>query len=404
MSESMGQDQKSVRPASLVVALVLIALLLVFVVFRVQPPVAKGVEAPTNQFSAGRVLTLLEEILDDGSPHILGSEQNQVVRQHIVAVLERMGYEVEVQEEIACRAQTSDFSSCGEVHNIMTRLPGREKGPALMLTAHDDSVPTTAGAADDGMAVAGILEMARILKEQGAHRNTIIFLLTDGEELGMLGAQGFVSENPWAEDVAVVLNQEARGTTGQSFMFETSEDNRWLVDAYAFAVPRPASSSLHYEIYRIMPNNSDLTVFRTGGMAGMNFGFIGRVSHYHTYLDNFENLDLGSVQHQGKSLLAVAQELVEVDLANPPTGGSAWTDILGISVVHWPASWTIPLAILALILLLVVAARLIRRRLVTLGGILMGLLSAFLCLLAAIVAGLVLVLLVSLVSGEPYPY
>lgn len=404
MSDSMNQEQNSVRPVALIVALALMALLLIFVVFRVQPPAPKGVEAPADQFSAGRVLVLLKEILAEGSPHISGSEQHQAVGQGIVAVFERLGYEVEVQTEMVCRHNTGAASACTEIQNIITRLPGRENGPALMLTAHYDSMPATAGAADDGMAVAGILEMARILKEQGPFRNPIVFLITDAEELGSLGAEGFVSDHPWAEDVAVVLNQEARGTTGQSFMFETSEENGWLVEAYAAAVPRPASSSLHYEIYRIMPNNSDLTIFRTDGMAGMNFGFIGRLSHYHTPLDNFENLDLGSVQHQGESLLAVAQELAEVDLANPPTGGAAWTDLLGITVVRWPTSWNIPLAILALILLLVVAGRLIRRQLVTIGGLLLGLLTAFLSLVAAIVAGLLLVWFVSLVTGDRYPY
>lgn len=404
MADSLHQDQKSVRPAALVVALAVLGLLLVAAVLRQQPPKPMGMDAPAGQFSAGRVQLLLKEMLAEESPHLSGSEQNKAVGQRIAAIFERLGYEVELQEKMVCRQNSGAFTACAEVQNIITRLPGKEIGPALMLTAHYDSMPVTAGVADDGMAVAGILEMARILKEQGAHRNPIVFLITDGEELGMLGAEGFASGHPWAQDVAVVLNQEARGTSGQSFMFETSEENAWLVDAYAAAVPHPASSSLHYEIYRIMPNNSDLTVFRAGGMAGMNFGFIGRVSHYHTPLDNFENLDLGSVQHQGESVLAVAQELAEVDLSNPPTGNAAWTDLLGLVVIRWPASWNIPLAILALLWLLVVAGSLIRRQALTVGGLLLGLLAAFLCLLAAILAGLLLVWIVGLVSGDRFPY
>jgi hypothetical protein len=401
---SMPQDQKTVQPAALVTALAFMALLLVVIALRLQPPAAKGTDAPADQFSAGRVHGLLKEILAEGEPHWTGSEANQVVRQRVVAILERLGYVVEVQTEMACLHPTGAWTTCAEVHNIIARLPGQESGPALMLAAHYDSVPAGPGAADDGMAVAGLLEMARILKEDGSHRNPIVFLLTDGEEAGLLGAEAFVSKHPLAQDVAVVLNQESRGNSGQSFMFETSEGNGWLVAAYAASVPRPASSSLHYEIYRVMPNNSDLTIFRQGGMAGLNFAFIGRVSNYHTPLDNYEILNLNSVQHQGESVLAVARELAGVDLNSPPTGNVAWTDLLGFAVVRWPASWNVPLAVLALFLLLAVAVKLIRERTITPGGVLLGLLSAFFCLLAAVLLGMGLIWIVSLVSGDSYPY
>lgn len=139
-------------------------------------------------------------------------------------------------------------------------------------------------------------------------------------------------------------------------------------------------------------------------MAGLNFAFLDGFSHYHTPLDNIENLDLGSVQHQGDSVLAVARELASIDLSSPPPGNSAWTDLLGFVVVRWPASWTIPLAVLALLLLLAVAARLIRHHALTVGGLLLGLLAAFLCLLAAILLGLGLVWIISLVAGGPYWY
>jgi len=110
------------------------------------------------------------------------------------------------------------------------------------------------------------------------------------------------------------------------------------------------------------------------------------------------------VQHQGDSVLAVAQELASVDLLSPPPGNAAWTDLLGFAVIHWPASWTIPLAVLALLLLLGVAVRLIHSQALTVVGLLLGLLAAFLCLLAAILLGLGLVWIISLVAGGPYWY
>ncbi len=107
-------------------------------------------------------------------------------------------------------------------------------------------------------------------------RNDVIFLLTDGEELGLLGAAAFVNEHPWAKDVGVALNFEARGTGGPVRMFETSEQNGWLIRRFAQAAPYPRTDSISYEIYRSLPNDTDLTVFKRHGYAGLNFAFIGR--------------------------------------------------------------------------------------------------------------------------------
>ena len=329
MSTSLNGDRRTVRPAALGVALVLMALLLAVVVIRQQPPAPKGLDAPPEQFSAGRAAAILQEMQADGVPHSVGSEASERVQARIVAALEAVGYEVDVQETVACRRESGAYAVCAPVQNIVARLDGQEAGPAVMLMAHHDSVRAGPGAADDSSSVAEIIEIARVLREQGPYRNPIVFLMNDAEELGLLGAQGFVDDHPWAQDVAVVVNMEARGTRGLSYMFETSTDNAWLIDAYASAVRRPASSSLHYEVYRILPNDTDLTVTREAGMAGLNFAFIDRASHYHTPLDRFENLDQRSVQHQGESVLALAQELAEVDLAAPPPGDAAWTDVLG---------------------------------------------------------------------------
>ena len=404
MSASLNEERRTVRPAALAMALVLMALLLVVVVIRQQPPDPKGLDAQPDQFSADRAAAILQEMQADGVPHSVGSEASQRVQARIVAALEEAGYEAEVYETVACRRKSGAYALCAPVQNIVARLDGREDGPALMLMAHHDSVRAGPGAADDSSSVAEIIEIARALREQGPYRNPIVFHLNDAEELGLLGIQGFVDEHPWAQDVAVVINMEARGTRGLSYMFETSTDNAWLIDAYASSVPRPASSSLHYEVYRILPNDTDLTVTREAGMAGFNFAFIDRGSHYHTPLDRFDNLDLRSVQHQGESVLALAQELAETDLSTPAPGDAAWTDVLGFFAVHWPASWTIPLALAGLILLLIVSAVVILRTELGVGGLLLGLLAAFLTLVLTILLGLGLTWVLSQVVGEPSPW
>ena len=93
-------------------------------------------------------------------------------------------------------------------------LPGIANSKAVMLVAHYDSVPNGTGASDDGAGVVALLETVRAVKSTAPLKNDVIFLFTDGEETGLLGANAFISEHPWAKDVGLVLNFEAREICG----------------------------------------------------------------------------------------------------------------------------------------------------------------------------------------------
>ena len=118
----------------------------------------------------------------------------------------------------------------------------------------------------------------------------MIVLFDDGEENGFHGSRLFVEEHPWAKEVGVVLNFDARGNSGPSFMFETSDDNGWLIQQFSQAVPHPLATSLSMDIYRIMPNNTDMTIFKQAGMGGLNFAFSAGVAYYHTPEDTRRTL------------------------------------------------------------------------------------------------------------------
>src|SRR5205085_9205138 len=96
---------------------------------------------------------------------------------------------------------------------------------ALMLAAHYGSGPTGPGASEDAAGVASLLETLRALKSGPPLKNDLVVIFSDAEELGLVGAHAFADENPWMKDVALVLNFEARGSSGPSMMFETSDGN-----------------------------------------------------------------------------------------------------------------------------------------------------------------------------------
>lgn len=281
-----------------------------------RPPAPRADDASPRAFSAVRAAVVLDALGRDVGPRPTGSRAAALVRSRIEERLRRLGLAPTVQEVYACGPE----ASCATVRNVVVRRDGSSDAPAVLLVAHYDSVAAGPGVSDDLAGVAALLELARIAVEERRPRRTLLFLFTDGEEDGLIGAAGFAAYHPWMDEVGVVLNLEARGVSGPSFLFETGPDDYWLVDLYAGRVPHPTFTSSSVEIYRRMPNDSDFSVFRGRGLAGLNFAFIGDVFAYHTPLDDREHLSLASLQQQGDQVLAVLQELEGLEARRGSTG------------------------------------------------------------------------------------
>lgn len=322
-----------------VVALALLTVLaLVVWLYRPTKPLAE--DAPPDAFSAGRAAQVLTRILGDESPHPVGSAANARVRDRILKELDELGLTPEVRPGQGC-VHARHRRVCVDVENIVVRIagsdPAKSSGPAVMLVAHYDSVPEGPGAADDGAGVAALLEIARILRATPPER-PLVLLFDDGEEAGLFGARAYV-ESQATDDVRWIVNLEARGTSGPSLMFETSDNNAGLIRKFARHVERPMTSSAYYAIYREMPNDTDLTVFKAAGYSGVNLAFIGGASRYHTPLDNLAHLDRGSLQHQGETALQFARGLASGAPADA-SDSAVFFDVLSLRTVWWPARWT----------------------------------------------------------------
>jgi hypothetical protein len=375
----------------------ILAVILVFSMLALHPPHGKPADAPANQFSAMRALDTLHRVLPDDTPHPLGSVANDAVRIRILAEFTKLGYQPVVHTAFEC----SDAGLCATVNNILARLEGTEPGDAVMLSAHYDSVPAGPGDSDDGVGVASVLEIARALKAMPPPQHSIIFLVDDGEEAGLLGARAFVDSDPWAKQVRADVNLDNRGTSGSTLMFETGAANDWAVRLYSRQPVRHLTSSLFYSIYRLLPNDTDFSVFKNAGYQGLNFAFVGGVALYHTPLDNSANVSVASLQDQGSKGLATILALANTDV--PPQGDSdaVYFDIFGHKIVHWPARWTLGLAISAVVLLIGQIAWLMYKRRLTLGKLLWGIIGWIAIFIATGVAGLVVRVIFRIAGASP---
>ena len=379
-------------------AILLSTLCLAFVVARSRPPAAVGADAPADRFSAARARATLERLLGDGSPHPAGSPAAEAFRQRLQAELRGLGLEPTVERAWAC----SPEGACADTVNLLARLPGGGDAPAVLLVAHTDSVAAGPGASDDLAGVSVLVETARALLASPPGARPVTLLFTDAEEAGLLGAQAFVdarADGRLAREVAVAINVEARGTAGLDHLFETGEENAGLVRLAASRLPRPSASSLFYEIYRRLPNDTDFSIFKRAGMTGLNFAFVGEPLRYHTPRDEPRLLDAGTLQHQGNHVLASARALAQAETLVPGPGRRVFFDLLGFSLVSWPEGWSLALAVAGLLLVLVTA---VRREALGLGGLLFGLLALLLPVVLAAGAGWGLHRLLVALGAFPY--
>jgi len=226
---------------------------------------------------------------------------------------------------------------------IITVRGTNQSGKALMIVSHYDGIGGPGqrfigypgaiypGTTDAGIHVAAILEVMRYAVINPVE-NDVIFLITDGEEDGLLGARRYMESlaNP-TEKIGLVANFESAGTSGTLVMFETGAHAAGTIRSFTKVAGTAYSNSLATRLYEIMPNSTDMTVFKKHGLAGLNFACAGHGQHYHTPDDNMENLNKALAQQTLNTVLSMYVYYGNYDF-NKITGDEA---LVYFTFYHW---------------------------------------------------------------------
>lgn len=326
---------------------------LAFTFFTMMPQWTSDDDTPLAEFSTKRAFEQVRNISQ--KPHFVGSENHDLVANYLVKELQNMGLETSIQEGFSF----SDWGTLTKCKNILAKIKGTNSDKALLLLSHYDSAPHSysKGASDAASGVATILESVRAFTyNKKQHKNDIIILFSDAEELGLNGAALFVTQHNWAKEVGLVLNFEARGSSGPSYMLmETNGGNAGLVKQFSAAnVKYPVSNSLMYSIYKMLPNDTDLTVLREqANIPGYNFAFIDGHYNYHTAQDDIQHLSKNTLAHQGKYLMPLLDYFSNADLNTTQTTEDDVYFSIPFSFISYPFSWVLPMAIIAFVLLII---------------------------------------------------
>ena len=280
----------------------------------------------------------------------VGTQANARARAYLVDQLRLYGYDVRVQE---MDAQRPELGRTAHVNNIIAVIAGR-RSEAIGLVSHYDSAPESPGGGDDALGVAVSLEAARVLAARHTRQWSVLVLITDGEEAGLMGAAGLATDREVMSRLRAYINVEAIGSRGTAMLFQAGPGNGWISRAWARRAPHPRGASFSGEIYKRLPNDTDFTIFARENIPGLNFAAIGDSYAYHTPRDTAERLSSATLRTTGENVVGTALALDEMDVTRRSRWDSVFFDLGSTTAVSYSivAGWilsalAVPLGIVA---------------------------------------------------------
>lgn len=395
----MTQTVKPTCHVGLMVGIALIIFIAVLNVANRDLGLPEPKAADSTEFSALRAVERLKQLNPEAVPHPGNTANNTKVGDAIIEQLTALGYQPEIQQVDVCKDFQRGVAQCMKVRNILVHLPGKPEAGNILLSAHYDSVAAGPGAADAGVAVGTLLDVAYLLTTRDNGDVGVVLLFNEGEEDGLFGAKAFIDKHPLAKDIKLAMNIEARGTSGYSVLFETGHKSGQLVEAYADVMSPIWANSVFAEAYRFMPNYTDFNEFHKLEIKGLNFANGETEPHYHTPLDNFENLSLHTLQHHGDNVWRFVDHLIERNSLEFTPENRVFTDVMGWLLVSWSASIT--LIIVGVIGVMWLAATVLAKRSsqITLKGVLGAALLTLLVVVLSAVMAQALQMIVQMLKG-----
>ncbi len=285
----------------------------------------------TSRFQVANARVHVNNLAGTIGSRPLGSDENRRAREYLVDQLSLYGFTVRLQETSAVRPE---IGLTARVVNIIAIRPGGNPD-AIGLMAHYDSSQHAPGAADDALGVAVCLEAGRILAARQRPNRTLMILLTDGEETGLMGAAALTRDEDVIRRLRAYVNVEAIGSGEPSMLFESGPGHQTLVNTWARNASRPRGSSYATEIYKRLPNDTDFTILKAIGIPGLNFAAVGESFTYHTARDTPERLSMTTLQRLGDNVLEIADTFDRSDLADDGNGDPVYFDVTGrFAIVH----------------------------------------------------------------------
>lgn len=267
-------------------------------------------------------------------PHAIGTKAHQEVGDYIIQQAKKNGLQVELQIDTISGTYRNCTQDIVQVRNILVAKAGQDSDDIVMLAGHYDTHPNTPGTSDDGTAIAVMLQQMEYYAQQST-KNSLLFMFTDAEEIGLYGAQVFMNNYPHKDKIKQIINVEARGNDGPALFFETNVGNQQTIrDVSRFKHVR--ANALMYEVYKRLPNNSDFSHYKKLDANGVNMANIDGFVHYHAPTDNLQYANKTTIQHHQYLIAEMMHYYANTPLKNKAESDSTYFNLLSFILVVYP--------------------------------------------------------------------
>ncbi|WVW84285.1 hypothetical protein I302_106316 [Kwoniella bestiolae CBS 10118] len=215
----------------------------------------------------------------------------------------------------------------------------RPEKDAILLGSHMDSTLPSPGAADDGMGVGVMLDLARVLVERDRPFDASVIFMWNGETL-QDGSHLYSTKHSTRHQVRAMINLEAAGSTGGALLFQAT--SKEMIEAYSHA-PHPRGTVIAADVFSsgIIMSDTDFVQFEKYlGVSGLDMATVGHSYFYHTKKDSIKYIEAGSAQHFANNMIAIVDyltspesPLLKTEEFSPPD--MVYFSLFDLIFVHW---------------------------------------------------------------------
>ena len=306
---------------------------------------SSGCTRPAGLFSEQNAHAHISMLAGTIGSRPVGTPSNTRAREYIVEQLRQFGFEVRVQDVDARRPQ---LGRTARVSNIIAIRQG-QRSEAIGLVSHYDSVAAGPGAGDNALGVGVSLEAARVLAAKADRSWSLMILVTDGEEAGLMGAAALMTDREVSSRLNAYVNMESIGSAGPPMLFEVGPGNDWILGPWAELAPHPRGGSFVGEIYRRLPNDTDFSILKLHGIPGLNLAAVGDGYPYHTSRDTVDRLSPRTVRQTGEQVVAIVNALDTIDITQRTSSTRTYFDVGGTSAISYGLTASLAITIGAML-------------------------------------------------------
>jgi len=186
-------------------AWVVTLVLAVVSLFTLGTPETPVVGDEPASFDGGRAMLDLTMLTEDLSGRVAGSDADARTAVWLVKALERLDLATHI-DSFTATINGRDVP----LQNVWAVSPGTARGTIVVVANRDSPPRSTQGADANASGTATLLELARVFTLVG-HEHPLLFLSTDGDAYGALGAQDFVARHKTDDVLAVIALRRTAG-------------------------------------------------------------------------------------------------------------------------------------------------------------------------------------------------